>query len=714
MIRKIAIITIIFILLPYTLKAENQREDTMPDDKIRNRLIHAMSPYLQAHADNPVDWYEWGEEAFEKARSEDKPIFLSIGYNACHWCHVMEHESFENEQIAAFLNEHYVSIKVDREERPDIDQIYMTAVQALTGGGGWPMTVFLTPDLKPFFGGTYFPPDDRYGRPGFVKVITELAKAWESDQRTEIIKSAQSMVDHMTQITETKVSGRLIDDAVIKSAARQILSTHDSRFGGFGGAPKFPQGNKISLLFRAFTLTGEKPYADAALLTLRKMAEGGMYDQLGGGFHRYSVDERWLVPHFEKMLYDNALLVQPYLEAYQISKDSFFLNIVHGTLRYLQTHMTDKKGGVYSTQDADSEGEEGKYYVWTKPEIERILGGDAAWFCAYYGITDTGNFENSTSILHLGDHSVRAREISGLSEEAFIERLEAARNKLLSVRDQRVSPATDDKILASWNGMAISAFALAYQVTGEQSYLTSARNAADFILAEMIDENILYHSWRQGRVLKTELLEDYAFFIQGLLDLYQASFDEGYLVKARMFTDRAMDQFHSETSFYLTADHAENLIYRPRDMFDGSTPSPASIMIFNLLKLAQITGDEQIRMIGAAALNALSGLASQAPQGVATLILAGHFMLDDPLEVVVAGKSDDKLPVFNRELFSRFIPNKIVVGSINGVESELPLLEGRQNVDELTFYFCRNRTCRLPVTDIAGLTRELDMVTPPL
>ena len=596
-----------------------------PEKKIKhqNRLAQAASPYLLAHADNPVDWYEWGEEAFERARREDKPIFLSIGYNACHWCHVMEHESFENEEIAALLNDNFISIKVDREERPDIDQIYMSAVTALTGSGGWPMSVFLTPDRKPFFAGTYFPPDDRYGRPGFKKVITELARAYR-EQRQEIVKSSQAVYDHLANTSTISVPGRAIDKQVLLSAGQMMLSNFDNRFGGFGGAPKFPHSLDISLLFRIYDMTGDVNYRDAGLFSLRKMAEGGIYDQLGGGFHRYAVDEKWLVPHFEKMLYDNALLVIPYLEAFQITSDSFYLDIVKGTLGYLQNQMTDASGGFYSSQDADSEGEEGLYYTWTANEIDDILGAEAEWFKAYFGVTAEGNFEQGRSILNIGRHSVEARKNVNLYDEDFTQKLTGLKNQLMEVRNNRIAPATDDKILASWNGLAISAFAQAYLTTGNRSYQTSAKNAADFILSHMMDDERLFHSWRQGRLVRIELLEDYAYFSAGLIDLYRASENDEYLRRSEQLARRAVDIFADDKVFYSTAVGQDDLIIRPRELTDNATPAAGSVMISNLQSLADITGREYFAKQADGFLAEVSGLAAQAPQGSATLLLAGY------------------------------------------------------------------------------------------
>ncbi len=713
MVHYAAVWLILFLLIPYNFEIHSterlEMEDNISLNKKLNRLAGASSPYLQAHADNPVDWYPWGKEAFEKAQREDKPIFLSIGYNACHWCHIMERESFENQEIAALLNRKFVSIKVDREERPDIDQVYMSAVTAMTGSGGWPMTVFMTPDKNPFFAGTYFPPETKWGRPGFKEILTELSRAY-SQSRYDIIQSARSIADHLVSNSQARISPRSIDPNVIKSAAEALYASLDRRHGGFGTAPKFPQPVNLSLFFRTYYLTGNEDYAEAAFLSLRKMAEGGIYDYLGGGFHRYSIDERWLVPHFEKMLYDNALLVIPYLEAYQISADHYYLDVVHGILGYLQAEMTHTTGGIYSTQDADSEGEEGRYYTWTKKEVEQVLGQEAEWFCKYFDISEEGNFEHGRSILNIGYHSETVREDLKLDKHEFAQKLLQAKEALLEVRRTRIVPATDDKILASWNGLAISAFAQAFQVTGRESYLSSAQKATNFILSAMVSDGILYHSYRQGNLLKVELLEDYAYFVAGLIDLYQATFDETYLDQARNLARRAVERFSENDEYYLSPPDDTDLIYRPRDLTDGATPSPSSVMILNLLRLGKMTGDRYFSEHGRAALEAVSGLAARIPQATCALLLAGYFDLVDPVEIVVSGRDPAKMREFNREIFSRFIPNKVIAGSVDGQKSNLPLLEGRQDVKKLTYFFCRDRVCRLPVTDSDALRVELDNV----
>ncbi|MFQ6007328.1 MAG: thioredoxin domain-containing protein, partial [Candidatus Zixiibacteriota bacterium] len=489
-------------------KSKTEHQDT-------NHLIGENSPYLLSHAHNPVDWYPWGEEALHKAIAEDKPIFLSIGYAACHWCHVMERESFENEQIATVLNEHFVCGKVDRAQRPDLDHIYMSFTMAMTGQGGWPMSVFLTPDLKPFFAGTYFPPEDRYGRPSFLKVITELARAYR-DNKESIMNLSENIYEQVAAQINSGVPTSLLNMQMISQAARVLMQNFDTVYGGFGTAPKFPHALELLLFFRHYKSSGDMSFLQAAELALKAMARGGIYDHIGGGFARYSTDRRWLVPHFEKMLYDNALLVPVYVEAYQITGNEFYLKVVRETLDFILNELTDETGGFYSALDADSEGEEGKFYVWTKQEIEAILGDQAEPFARYYNVTDRGNFEGD-NILNIDSSSDRIRQEAELSN--FDQYLAECRQKLFEARSQRMRPLTDDKILTSWNGLALSAFCKGYQITGEKRYLEAAVKNASFIQSELFTNGILTHSYREGHHSHGEFLEDYAYLIRGLLDL---------------------------------------------------------------------------------------------------------------------------------------------------------------------------------------------------
>ncbi|MBD3402969.1 DUF255 domain-containing protein, partial [candidate division GN15 bacterium] len=483
-----------------------------------NHLIDENSPYLLSHAHNPVNWYPWGEEALQRAKDEDKPIFLSIGYAACHWCHVMEHESFENERIAAVLNEHYVSIKVDREQRPDIDTIYMSFTQALTGHGGWPMSVFLTPDRKPFFAGTYFPPEDRGGHPGFMRVVSEIAAAW-TESKEQILESSEDIHDKISRALSVSADPSPVHDGMIARGADALMQQTDPVYGGFGQAPKFPHATELSLLLRQYRRSGDLTYLQAAERALLGMARGGICDQLGGGFARYSVDQRWLVPHFEKMLYDNGLLVTTYAEAYQVTGNPEYLQAIGGTLDFMLREMADDSGGFYSALDADSDGVEGKFYVWDKAEIEEVLGDAADEFVRYYNVTDAGNFEGK-NILHVDANSERVRQES--KREDFDGYLADCRAKLFAVRSKRVRPLTDDKVLTSWNGLALSALCRGYQVTEEARYLEAARKNAMFVRQELFVNEALTHSWREGKHSTGQFLEDYAYYIRGLIDLYES------------------------------------------------------------------------------------------------------------------------------------------------------------------------------------------------
>ncbi|MEW5796790.1 MAG: thioredoxin domain-containing protein [Candidatus Zixiibacteriota bacterium] len=674
-----------------------------------NHLINENSPYLLSHAHNPVDWYPWGDEALEKAKREDKPIFLSIGYAACHWCHVMERESFENQEIAAILNEHYVSIKVDREQRPDLDQIYMTCTQALTGGGGWPMSVFLSPELKPFFAGTYFPPEDYYGRPGFKRVISEIAKAWREERR-QVLESADAITQSLKAHFEQPKGQALLVSSMIAQGAVELMGGFDHTHGGFGRAPKFPHATELMLFLRYYHNTGDMTYRQAAEKTLRAMGRGGIYDQLGGGFARYSTDAKWLVPHFEKMLYDNALLAPVYAEAYRITRDSFYLDIVSGTLDFILREMTDSSGGFYSALDADSEGEEGKFYVWSKQEIYRALGDESEDFCRYYNVTEGGNFEGR-NILHITESSDRLKQDH--DAVAFEKRLADAREKLVLVRAKRVRPLTDDKILTSWNGLAVSALAAGYRVTSEQKYLDAAVKNAEFVRSTLWRGAKLTHSYRRGRHSDGQFLEDYSYYLRGLLDLYQADHSDGnlrWLDFAAELADNAIRLFlHDDGSLYMREANQADLLYRPREDSDGALPSPASLLIESLLKLGRLTGNNAYTSAGQTALRALSGLMARHPGGMASALLALDYHLGDKIEVVIVGDGPERARMLG-ELRFRLPANALLAVSSNGGGGR-PLFEGRSARDgEAVAYVCRNSVCRLPVTTAAELGAALEAV----
>ena len=561
-----------------------------------NRLAKETSPYLLQHAHNPVDWYPWGEEALRRAREENKPIFLSIGYAACHWCHVMERESFEDPATAKILNKHFISIKVDRQQRPDVDEIYMTAVQMMTGRGGWPLSVFLTPDLKPFFGGTYFPPEDLHGMPGFKTVLHRVAEVWR-EQPDDVVDNAQRMVEALRANVAPEPSRTGVPDAsVLFAAAGELREQFDTQWGGFGGAPKFPPSGAIALLLRQYARSGDAMLLYMVTVTLDRMAQGGMYDQLGGGFHRYSVDAMWLVPHFEKMLYDNALLTRVYLEAWQATGREPYREVAAGILDYVIRDMTDARGGFHSAEDADSEGEEGKFYVWQPGEIKAVLGEeDGELFCRYYGVSEEGNFEGHNILTAPRDPASRLGATT-LTTEQWRDRLARSRERLLTHRNERVRPGKDDNVLAAWNGMMISALARGYQVLGDRRYLAAAQKAADFVLDEMVRDGRLMRAYR-GTARLPGYLDDYAEMAGGLIDLYEADFDRQWLEAADTLAGKMVADFWDDRDgafFYTSAAH-KNLLVRTKPFQDGAVPSGNSTATIVLLRLSKLLDNAEYR-----------------------------------------------------------------------------------------------------------------------
>jgi len=680
-------------------------QSTNEKAKHTNRLVNENSPYLLQHAHNPVDWYSWSDEALEKARKEDKPIFLSIGYSACHWCHVMEKESFENETVAEILNEHFISIKVDREQRPDLDQIYMSATTAMTGSGGWPMSVFLTPDLKPFYAGTYFPPEERYGKPGFTSLITEIAKAYRTD-RENIEQMAERVTNALKNRSGLADGEVALDTSHISNARRGIMNSYDPINGGFGNQPKFPHGTEISFLMKRYSETGDEKLLLAVNRSLTRMARGGIYDQLGGGFHRYSVDARWLVPHFEKMLYDNGLLAAVYSEAYQLTKNELYRKTVRETLDFVLRELTDQTGGFYSSLDADSEGEEGKFYVWRKDEVEKVLGDGTRMFINYYNVTDQGNFEHGNSILNVDATSDQFKERSGLSADRFDTTLDELKQKLFAARSERPRPITDDKILTSWNGLMISGFAKGYQITGDDRYQRSALKAAEFVGTELYKDGILIHSYRNGKVSRGEFLEDYAYYIQALVDLYEIAHDYKWIRLAADLAEKAWAKFADRHgNLYLSPDGQEDHFMRPADIHDGALPAPGSILINAMLRLAVITGDESFTQHAEQALTAISGPIAAMPNAMVSAVTALNSLHSDRIELVVVGNGDRR--AFLDEIHSYYLPNRVIVVSSTG-EEPIPLLEGRTANDQTMAYVCRNFACRLPATSPDQLRRQLD------
>lgn len=709
-----------------------------------NRLIHETSPYLLKHANNPVDWYPWGPEALERAKSEDKPIFLSIGYSSCHWCTVMEHESFEDEPTARFMNENFVNIKVDREERPDLDSIYMNAVVAMTGQGGWPMSVFLTPDGAPFYGGTYYPKMRRYGMPAFMDVLRGIANAWQN-QRAEIEQSGQQLRDALTETgTPPGSADRELDPQVIDLALNGIAEAFDRENGGWGGAPKFPQPMTLEFLMRRYTKTRDELVRRMFTTTLTKMARGGMYDQLGGGFHRYSTDAIWRTPHFERMLYDNAQLARVYLHAFQITGDEFYKRITTEILDYIVREMTDPNGGFYSSQDADSEGEEGKFFVWTPDEIRNVLGGsgiliasrrpsnvnDAQLFMDAYGVTPNGNFEGK-NILHQARDLDVVAAMHNLTLEESAARLASARAKLFAARDGRVNPAHDEKILTGWNGLMLAAFAEAARVLKREDYRQVAERNAEFLLKHLTLDGgrwteekqpssvvrrpsvRLRRSYKDGQARLNGYLEDYANMAEGLLALYETTFEERYWVAARELGDQILTHFSDPRGgFFDTSDDHEELVVRPKDVQDNATPSGSAMATMVLFKLAAYAGDARYVDAAEAAIAPLQPALAQAPTGFAWWLCALEFGLAPPREIAIVG---DSSPLAHNDMqnllevvFGEYRPNQVVARKRNGEASAIPLLEGRDAIGgKATAYVCEKFACQLPVTEAEALRSQL-------
>ena len=682
-----------------------------------NRLAGETSPYLLQHAHNPVDWYPWGEEAFAKAKAEDKPILLSVGYSACHWCHVMAHESFEDAETAALMNDLFVNVKVDREERPDVDDVYMHAVQMLTGRGGWPMTVFLTPDGKPFYGGTYFPPEDRHNIPAFPRVLTSIAAAYR-DRPAEIVKSTAQIVSRLEQLDQREPTAHTLDAAALETAADALARHYDAEHGGIGQAPKFPNSFVFTLFLRTAHTTGRRRYLDMTTFTLRKMAQGGMYDHLGGGFHRYSVDARWLVPHFEKMLYDNALLSRLYLETYQASGEDFFRHVAEDVLDYVVREMQSPQGGFYSTQDADSEGREGKFFVWERDEVMRLLGEDAGEvFCRYYDVTDEGNFEGF-NILHPTLEFAQLAKLFRRDVDDVTRLIAEARQTLFRVREERVKPGRDDKMLTAWNGLMISAFAEAARVLDRPDYLAAARRGVAFVLTHLSRQEDgslrLLRSYKDGQAKFNAYLDDYACFAAALLDVYEAGFEAEYLDRAVGVTDAMLAHFWDAEAggfFYTSADH-ETLITRSKSSFDGSVPSGNSVAAGVLLRLYHLTENAAYLTKAETLFKLFYDPMQQNPFGFANLLCAFDFYARKPKEIVLlADPAAADTRSLLRNVHRLFVPNKTVrcidpLGADHDGRPQLPSFLAdapAAGPDGPTAYVCHDFTCSLPTVDWDGL-----------
>jgi uncharacterized protein YyaL (SSP411 family) len=675
-----------------------------------NRLADETSPYLLQHADNPVDWYPWSEEALEKAKAEDKPIFLSIGYSACHWCHVMAHESFEDVDTAAMMNAHFVNVKVDREERPDLDRIYMSAVQALTGRGGWPMSVFLTPKGQPFYGGTYFPPTPRYGSPAFIDVLKAVNDAWQN-RREELLEGGKQLVTAIErQMTVAESSERTdLDPETLEVAFQNIARGFDRTHGGWSDAPKFPQPMMLEFLLRTHHTVGDPQALHMVTHTLDAMARGGMYDQLGGGFHRYSVDNHWTVPHFEKMLYDNAQLARVYLHAWQVTGEPFYRTIAEETLDYVVREMLSPAGGFYATQDADSEGEEGKFFLWTPDDIRTVLGKEADQFIQVYGMTENGNASAGSAHGFEGENIL---ELKGSLAER--EALAEARRTLFDTREQRVHPGRDDKVLTSWNGLMLAAFAEAARVLERDDYRQIAENNARFLLTELkTTKGRLYHTWKAGVAKVNGYLEDYAHLAEGLIELYQTTFDPRWYLAAKELADVMIDHFSApEAGFYDTSDDHETLITRPRELQDNATPSGNGMAALMLQRLAGLAMEPRYAEVAQRSLGAMQPLLGQYPLGFAQWLQALHYALARPREIAIVGGVTSPETRALLAAGDGYRPHQVVAV---GTGDDVPLLQDRERIEgRATAYVCdapsarRALACRPPVTEPEALKALLE------
>jgi uncharacterized protein YyaL (SSP411 family) len=700
------VIPLSILLVASLAEGASMSHPTEPAGRRPNHLAGQTSPYLLQHQFNPVDWYPWGPEALAKAKAEGKPIFLSIGYAACHWCHVMERESFENGEIASLINASFVAIKVDREERPDLDEIYMTAVQSMTGQGGWPLNVFLTPDGKPFYGGTYFPPDDRFGRPGFPALLAALREAW-STRHDEIVASAAEITSRLaaaSAVPDGPAGDERVGPEQTARAAADLKSRFDATWGGFGPAPKFPPHAGLALLLREHARTGDAATLTMVETTLDRMARGGMYDHVGGGFSRYSTDEKWLVPHFEKMLYDQALLVPVYVDAWRVTGKPLYRRVVMETLDFVRRELTSPGGAFYASLDADSGGHEGTFYIWTPDEVKAVLGPEnAALFCSTYGIAPPGNFEGKSIPNLLG---------GPLTNEALVAKLAPMKAKLLAARGKRVRPATDDKVLTAWNGLMISAFAKAYDAFGRKDDLASARAAADFVVAHLVKDDRLLVSFRSGTAHLNAYLDDYAFLGRGFVDLYESGFDRRDLDRAAGFARTILARFtDGRGGFHFTSDDHEAILARTRSTYDDAIPAGSAVAAETLLRLAVHLDDAALRKAGLAVLAALRPLADRVPSGFASLLNASAYAdRKDVVEIAVAGPREAS---GTRALLAaaraRYLPAR-VVGWLDPAAgaSSLPLLAGKTlSGGKPAAYVCRNYACDKPVTDPADLTKAL-------
>jgi len=674
-----------------------------------NRLGKEKSPYLKQHANNPVDWYAWGDEAFKAAKDQDKPIFLSIGYATCHWCHVMEHESFENDEIAASMNDAFICIKVDREERPDVDAIYMLTCQMMTGQGGWPLSIVMTPDREPFYAATYIPPVNRYGRMGMDKLVPALSKAWH-EQKREVLNSVKDIMNTLQRQQPPKDEEGLTP-GLVETGFRELMGQYDKRNGGFGTAPKFPSPHRLVFLLRY----GEAEGVHAVKHTLQAMRQGGIFDQVGFGFHRYSTDPVWLLPHFEKMLYDQALLVMAYLEAYEKNGDETLADVAREVLTYVQRDMTDPQGGFYSAEDADSEGEEGLFYIWSSTEMQTLLGDDFEAVSKLWNIKEAGNFKDESSG-EANPQNIPHLTISPSSTER--DHLERARQMLFDVREKRIHPLKDIKILADWNGLMIAAFAKAARVLKDESYLRSAVSAFDFIESEMMDRNgKLWHRWCEGETAVLGQMEDYVFLIYGLIELYESSFDPTYLESALRFADILNSEFIDPEGggFFMTSIHAERLITRPKSLYDGATPSGNSLHMLNLIRLARLTGRMELEQQVAETEKAYTAPLKRSPSNIAQALIALHMLHGQSQEIVIVGPKDHaKTQEMLQALHNNFDPLRTVLLKDPSDQERMtelaPFTKEMGMLDEEpTVYICQNFACDQPINSLDVLKDRLGL-----
>ena len=672
-----------------------------------NNLSKETSPYLLQHKDNPVEWYSWNDESLKKAKDENKPIFLSVGYSSCHWCHVMAHESFENDDVAKIMNENFVNIKVDREERPDLDDIYQKICQMSTGQGGWPLSVFLTPEQKPFYVGTYFPVLDSYGRPGFGSLCRQLAQAWKEKPK-DVGTSAEQFMSNLTKLERVSDGGE-IEKAILDEAAVNLLQVADTNYGGFGQAPKFPNAANLSFMFRYSKLSGITKFQEFALMTLKKMAKGGIFDQIGGGFHRYSTDGRWLVPHFEKMLYDNALLPPVYAEAYQITKDPFYLGVVTKTLDYVMREMTSTSGLFYSAQDADTNGEEGQTFVWKKREIENILGDDSEIFCIYYDVTDGGNFEGNTILANNINISSLSFKFNK-TEDEITELLKRSSKKLLDIRSKRDQPGTDDKIITSWNSMMISAFAKGYRISGNEKYLNAATNAAKYFSEQFSKHGFIHRTFKNDIPKLNGYLDDYAYLVNSLIDVFEITSDAYFLDMAQNIANYMIEHFwnENEKSFYFTADTHESLIVRPKNYYDLSVPSGNSVAANALLKLHHLVNDEKFLKISKQILELNGTSAAENPFAFGYLLNVMNLYLKHPTEITIINSENSEIV---NSLYKKFIPEGIIIQIKDKENLELlskySFFEGKEFSDKTNVTICKNFTCSLPLSELSKIEEIL-------